>query len=83
MLTKSVTAAEVKVERVNTDGSTKKIGTVMTNIYGEFTFHQSEGSAKYRMTAKYKDATATKDIDVTSAAIYRLAISLDINRQEK
>ncbi|MEP6787145.1 MAG: carboxypeptidase-like regulatory domain-containing protein [Acidobacteriota bacterium] len=79
----SVTAAEVKVEKVNADGSTKKLGTLMTNIRGEFTFRQPEGSAKYRMTAKYKDATATKDIEVASAAVYRLAISLPISRQEK
>ena len=79
----SVTAAEVKVEKVNADSSTKKLGTIMTNIYGEFTFRQPEGAAKYRMTAKYKDSTASKEIEVTSAAIYRIAISLDINRQEK
>lgn len=79
----SVTAAEVKVEKVNADGSTKKLGTLMTNIRGEFTFRQPDGAAKYRMTAKYKDATATKDIEVASAAVYRLAISLPINRQEK
>jgi hypothetical protein len=55
----------------------------MTNIRGEFIFRQPDGAAKYRMTAKFRDATATKDIEVTTAAIYRLAISLDINRQEK
>ena len=79
----SVTAAEVKVERVNTDGSTQKLNTIFTNIYGEFVFRQPEGSAKYRMTAKYRDSTATKEIEVSSAAVYRLAISLDILRQEK
>jgi len=79
----SVTAAEVTVEKVNADGSTKKLGTLMTNIRGEFTFRQPDGAAKYRLTAKYKDATATKDIEVASAAVYRLAISLPINRQEK
>src|SRR5580765_5967881 len=63
----SVTAAEVTVEKVNADGSTKKLGTLMTNIRGEFTFRQPDGAAKYRLTAKYKDATATKDIEVASA----------------
>ncbi|MEO6050289.1 MAG: carboxypeptidase-like regulatory domain-containing protein [Pyrinomonadaceae bacterium] len=79
----SVTAAEVKVERVNADGSTKKLSTIFTNIYGEFVFRQPEGSGKYRMTAKYRDSTAVKEIEVSSAAIYRLAISLEISRQEK
>lgn len=79
----SVSAAEVKVERVNSDGSTKKLGTLYTNISGEFTFRQPEGAAKFRITAKYKDTTASKEIEVDSAAIYRLAISLDISRQQK
>ena len=79
----SVAAAEVKVERVNSDGSTKKLGTLYTNISGEFAFRQPEGAAKFRITAKYKDTTASKEIEVDSAAIYRLAISLDVSRQEK
>jgi len=79
----SATAAEVKIEKVNADGSVKKLGTIMTNMYGEFTFRQPDGAAKFRMTAKYKDATATKELEVTSAAIYRLAISLPVSRQEK
>lgn len=79
----SVTAAKVEVEKVLSDGSTKKINTLYTNIYGEFNFKQPEGAAKYRMTVKYKDSTASKEIEVDSAAIYRLAISLDISRGEK
>jgi hypothetical protein len=35
------------------------------------------------MTVKYKDATASKEIEVDSAMVYRLAISLDITRQDK
>ncbi len=77
----SVTAAKVLVERVEADGSVRKMGTVVTNIYGEFVFKRPEGSAKYRMTASYKDVKASKEIEVDSAAIYRLAISLDTTRQ--
>lgn len=79
----SVTAAKVDVEKVRSDGSTVKVGSVYTNIYGEFVFRQPQGAAKYRMTVKYKDTTASKEIDVESAAVYRLAISLDITRQDK
>ncbi len=78
----SVTAAEVKVERINSDGSTKKVGTLMTDISGEFSFRQPEGNAKFRLTAKYKDNRASKEIEVDSAAIYRLAISFDVSRQD-
>lgn len=76
----SVTAAEVKVERVNADGSTKKMSNLNTNIYGEFAMRQPEGAARFRFTVKYKGSTASKEIEVDSAAIYRLAISLDISR---
>ena len=79
----TVTAAKVLIEKVNEDGSTQKIGTVNTNIFGEFSFRRPEGKATYRMTASYRDSKASKDIEVDSAAIYRLAISLDIARQQK
>lgn len=76
----SVTGAKVAVERVNSDGTTSSLPAVYTNVFGEFTFRQPEGTAKYRFTANYKDRTASMDIEVGSAAIYRLAIKLDIVR---
>jgi hypothetical protein len=79
----SVTAAKVLIEKVEADGALRKMGTVNTNYRGEFTFVRPEGAAKYRMTAMYKDAKASKEIEVDSAAIYGLAISLDITRQEE
>ena len=79
----SVTAAKVEVAKINSDGTLKKLGTGWTNISGEFSFRQPEGSAKFRITATYKGSTASKDVEVDTAAIYRLALSLDINREEK
>jgi hypothetical protein len=79
----SVTGAKVDIEKIASDGSTSKVGTVMTNISGEFTFRQPQGSAKYRITAHYKDSSASKEIEVDSAAIYRTAISLNISRDER
>ena len=79
----SVTGAKVELERVNADGSTKRVATEYTNVSGEFTFKQPEGPPKFRITAKFKDASGTKDIEVANAAIYRLAISLDISRQDR
>lgn len=78
----SVTGAKVEVATVNPDGTLKKLSTGWTSISGEFTFSQPEGPAKMRITATFKGSTASRDIDVDSAAIYRLALSLDINRQE-
>lgn len=79
----SVAGAKVDVERVIADGTTEKLGTVWTNYQGEFVFKKSEGAAKLRFTAKYHDATAGKELEVDSAAIYRTAISLNINRDQK
>lgn len=78
----SVTAAKVVVERIAPSGNVEKIGTLTTNIYGEFSFRRPEEAAKYRITAYYRDAKASKEITVDSAAVYRLAISLDVSRQE-
>jgi len=92
---RSLPGVTVEIEKVLSDGSTKKIGTSFTsygsdpgirggdgNARGDFTFKFSEGAAKYRVTASIKDSTASKEIEVDSAAIYRLAITLEV-RSEK
>ncbi len=79
----SVVGAKVEMERVNSDGSVKKLGSGMTNISGEFAFRQPEGPAKLRIIAKYEGTTGTKEIDVSEPAIYRLAITLDRVKDEK
>lgn len=76
----SITGASVELEQVNADGSTKRLGSTFTNVSGEFTFRRPEKAAKLRVNAKFKDATASKDIDVETAAIYRLALTLKISR---
>ncbi|MFN0140754.1 MAG: carboxypeptidase-like regulatory domain-containing protein [Pyrinomonadaceae bacterium] len=78
----SVAGAEVKIDRVESDGSAKNITTVYTSISGDFTIRRPEGKAKYRFTAKYKGESASREIEVESAAIYRTAVSLPINRQQ-
>ena len=79
----SLGGAKIDIERISPDGTAKKVTTVYTNISGEFTFRQPQGSAKYRITARYKGAEGTKEVEVDTAAIYRLAITLDISRTEK
>jgi hypothetical protein len=87
---RSIAGAKVDIEKVLSDGSTKKINSSYTssgndpgirggdgNARGEFTFRFSEGAAKYRITASIKDSTASKEIEVDNAAIYRLAITLN------
>ena len=79
----SVTGANVEIEKLNADGTYKTVGTAMTNISGEFTFRQPEANAKFRITAKFKGTAGTKEVEVSNAAIYRLAITLDLPRTEK
>jgi len=73
---RSVGGAEIKIERITSDGSIKKLGSTVSSYSGEFTFRFSEGAAKYRVTASAKGASASKEVEVESAAIYRLAITL-------
>jgi hypothetical protein len=77
---RSLTAAEIKLEKLGSDGSARKLGTAMSTVSGEFTFRQPEGTAKFRITATYKGKSASKEIEVDTAAIYRLALSLDVSR---
>ena len=72
--------AKVVVERVNGDGSVKKLGETAADYQGDFSFSQPEGDAKIRLTASLKDGKAVKDIDVDSAMVYRTALSLSIDR---
>jgi hypothetical protein len=79
----SLTGAKVKIEQVNTDGSTKELAETFSDSSGEFAFRPRSGVSKLRVTAKYKDATGTKEIEIGGPAIYRLAITLDISKSEK
>ncbi len=78
-----VPGAKVEIERINADGSVKKIGETMCDALGEFSFTQPEGPAKLRIKATFRDGKGSKDLDVDSPMIYRLAIALDIERGEK
>jgi hypothetical protein len=79
----SIPGAKVELEKVLADGSVKKLGSGYTNVSGEFTFRQPEGEAKLRVRASYKGRESSKEIEVDSAAIYRLAITLDVSRTDK
>lgn len=74
---RSLGGADIKIERISSDGSVKKVGSSVASYSGEFTFRFSEGAAKYRITASSKNASASKEIVVDNAAIYRLAITLE------
>lgn len=90
---RSLAGVKVEIEKVLSDGSTRKLSSGYTsdgtdsgirggdgNSRGDFTFRFSQGAAKYRITASTKDLTASKEVEVDSAAIYRLAITLSPNK---
>ena len=79
----SLGGAKIDIERIEPDGTGKKVTSLYTNVSGEFTFRQPQGSAKFRITARFKGAEGSKEVAVDTAAIYRLAITLDISRTEK
>lgn len=80
---RSITGAKVEVERIISDGSTKKIATGYTNVSGEFTLRQPEGAGKFRVTATMKGVSASKEVAVDSAGRYSLAITLNLPKEEK
>jgi hypothetical protein len=79
----SITGAKVECEEILSDGSTKKLGSTYTGADGEFRFKMREGPSKLRFKATLKGTTSTKDLVVDQAAVYRLAITLDLSRTEK
>lgn len=79
----SVTGAKVELEQVNDDGSTKSLGSTYSNSSGEFSFRRSPGVAKYRVTAKLKGVSATKDVEIEEPAIYRVSLMLNMSRDDR
>ena len=80
----SLSGAKVEIEKISDDGGAgRKMGSGYTSQGGEFTFRFPEGAAKYRVTATLKGVSASKEVSVDGAAIYRLAISLELPRSEK
>jgi hypothetical protein len=79
----SLMGAKVELEKVNGNGAAERVATAYSTPTGEFTFRRPQGAGKYRVTAKFKDKTASKEVEVDMAAIYRLAITLDISRADQ
>lgn len=74
---RSVRGARVELARLEADGTANKIDGRMTSESGEFVFRLTPDTAKYRVTVKVEGAeTATKDVEIDGAAVYRIALSL-------
>lgn len=72
--------AKVEIEEVLSDGTTKKLGSGYSSQDGDIVFRFPEKATTYRVTASVKGISATKEIKVNEAAIYRAAITLDLTK---
>lgn len=79
----SVTGAKVELEQINEDGSTKSLASTYSNTQGEFSFRRPPGMVKYRVTAKLKGSSASKDVQVEEIAAYRVSLRLDMSRDDR
>lgn len=77
----SIPEAKVEIERISSDGTTKKLDSTYTNISGEFTFKFPEEPARFRVTATKDGISSSKEISVDIAAVYRLSIKLNVPKK--
>lgn len=66
----------IELSKIQEDGSLKKIDGRVSNETGSFVFRLAPDNARYRLTAKFKGLDpVSKDLEVTGAAVYRIALS--------
>jgi hypothetical protein len=74
---RSVPGVRVDLVKVIDENSVQKIDARVTGETGEFVFRLSPQKAKYRLTVKADGAQpVSKDVEVDSAAVYRVALTL-------
>ncbi|HMG72991.1 MAG TPA: carboxypeptidase-like regulatory domain-containing protein [Pyrinomonadaceae bacterium] len=74
---RSVPGVRVELARIVNENSVQKIDARVTGETGEFVFRLSPETARYRVTVKADGAQpASKDVEVDSAAVYRVALTL-------
>lgn len=79
----TVSGAKIEVERIGENGTKKKIASGFSNSLGEFSIRQPGEPATYRITVSYKGSKSAKEIRVEQAAVYHMAISLELSQPTK
>ena len=75
---RSLLGARVELARVEADGTVKKLDSRVSNVAGQFAFKLTPEHARYRLTAKADGMeSASEEVNIEGAAIYRVAISLN------
>ncbi len=73
---RSVPGVRIELAKVVGESSTQKIDFRITGETGEFVFRLPPDAAKYRLTLKAdRVEPASKDVEVDSAAVYRVAFT--------
>jgi hypothetical protein len=73
---RSVPGVRVDLARIISENSTQKLDSRVTGETGEFVFRLPPDPAKYRVTLKADGAEpASKDVEVESAVVYRIALT--------
>lgn len=74
---RSVPGARIELARVAPDGSQRRVAERMSDATGSFAFRVAPEAATYRVTVRRAGAeTATKDVEVEGAVVYRVALTL-------
>lgn len=74
---RGLAGAKVELLLVEPDGTLKKVDSRVTNGLGQFGFRMTAEAARYRVTAAANGASAAKDVEINSAAIFRVALTLE------
>ena len=73
---RSVPGVRVELSKVASENATEKLDSRITGETGEFVFRVPPDAAKYRVTLKADKAeTVSRDVDVETAAVYRVALT--------
>lgn len=83
---RSIPGATIEIEKKQLDGSYRKISQTTSSdgfddapnalTRGEFGFRFPSGAANFRVTASFKGVSASQEVGITNAAVYRLALTL-------
>jgi len=79
----SVEGCAVDLYVLNTDGSTKKIATAVTNDAGEFEFKGIDPVSKVRLKASSKGFSGTKDIEADQPQVYRVVVNIPLDHPKE
>ncbi len=86
---RSVRGANIEIEKKQSDGSYRKVSSTTSSFgaeslaTGEFVFRfPVAGGVDFRITAAAKGVSASKDITVGGAAVYRLALTLKVKSEQ-